>query len=110
MTSAIASHGLDAEVGFLGTGVIHNVIQTAESGNSASDAGRDVLVSENVDADGVCSCGIFANRAEVKSYSGFQKDKRRDKRYYYRKEEHYSAIFRGSLALCEGESEERKRP
>mgnify|MGYP000143755827 FL=1 len=64
--------------------VVHDVVETAETRYNAADDCRDIFVSADVDASCVTSCGILADRAQLKSCARVLEEIGGDERDDYR--------------------------
>ena len=65
------TQGLDALVRLGRAGIVHDVEQTAKTGDAATDDGNAVFVGRNVDTNGISGSGVLAHGAEMEADLGF---------------------------------------
>lgn len=98
------TEGFKAQISFLRSHVVDDVIESAKACDAAADTGCGILVLGYVDADSVCGAGVFTDGSEVQTDFGAVQNIGRNDCDDYCQEEKYAEALKGVGSISKGEA------
>ena len=95
------SKGFQAQICFLGHHIVNNVVESAQAGNTASDAGGHVFVTGHVNAHCVRSRRVFTHSTQLQPDPGTEQHPAAQQYDNDRQEKEYAKALQTILPACE---------